>query len=206
MTKRRLRKTLIGIAIVIALIIIARLLLWALVSVEKRANHPKVMRIISQDLTFEEETLEEQLSLALNWFNRRHLSDSDKGRLCERISLIYRARGDELAYYRYLGYALYFLEQSGEKDYSVNIYLDLANFYLNNYSFDSAQRMIDSAMELESFDTIENLQKLVAKTDAVFAFRKDVRGESVSPFLGLMIEDIEYVVNRLIKEGKDEKN
>ncbi len=158
MTKRRLRKTLIGIAIAIALIIIARLFLWACVSVERKANHPKVMRIISQDLTFEEETLDEQLSLALNWFNRRHLSDSDKGRLCERISLIYRARGDELDYYRYLGYALYYLEQSGEKDYSVNIYLDLANFYLNNYSFDSAQRMIDSAMELESFDTIENLQ------------------------------------------------
>ena len=51
---------------------------------------------------------------------------------------------------------------------------------------------------------IDNLQKLVAKTDAVFAFRKDVCGKSVSPFLGLMIEDIEYVVNRLIKEGKNQ--
>ena len=53
---------------------------------------------------------------------------------------------------------------------------------------------------------IENLQKLAVKTDAVFAFRKDVCGESVSPFLGLMIEDIEYVVNRLIKEGRREKS
>ena len=51
---------------------------------------------------------------------------------------------------------------------------------------------------------IDNLQKLAVKTDAVFAFRKDVRGESVSPFLGLMIEDIEYVVNRRIKEGKNQ--
>ncbi|MBO4603100.1 MAG: hypothetical protein J5651_08065 [Salinivirgaceae bacterium] len=51
---------------------------------------------------------------------------------------------------------------------------------------------------------IDNLQKLAVKTDAVFAFRKDVCGESVSPFLGLMIEDIEYVVNRLIKEGKNQ--
>lgn len=51
---------------------------------------------------------------------------------------------------------------------------------------------------------IDNLQKLAVKTDAVFAFRKDVCGESVSPFLGLMIEDIEYVVNRRIKEGKNQ--
>lgn len=158
MTKRLLRKTVVSIAIAIALIIIVRLFIWACMSVEKRANHPKVLQIIDQNLTYENDTLDEQLSLALEWLEHRHLSDSDKGRLCERISLIYHARGDELDYYKYLGYALYYLKQSGEKDYSVNIYLDLANFYLNNYSYEEAQRMIDSAMEIEPFDTIENLQ------------------------------------------------
>lgn len=158
MTKRRLRKTLVGVSIVIALIIFARLFLWACVDIEKKANHPKVLQIIAQNFTYEPETLDEQLSVALNWVEHRHISDSDKGRLYERISLIYHARGDELAYYKYLGYALYYLEQSGEKDYSVNIYLDLANFYLNNYSFEAAQRVVDSAMEIEPFDAIENLQ------------------------------------------------
>jgi len=158
MTKRLLRKTLIAISIAIALIIVARLLLLACVSLEKRSNHAKVQSIITQNLTYETDTLDEQLSLALDWVENRHLYDSDKGRLCERISLIYLIRGEELAYYRYLGYALYYLEQSGEKDYSVNIYLDLANFYINNYSYDAAKRMIDSAMEVEPFEEIESFQ------------------------------------------------
>ena len=158
MTKRRLRKILIGIAFAIALIIAARLFLWACISVEKRTNHPKVLQIIAQDITYDQNTMDEQLSLALNWLEHRHLTVGDKGRLCERISLIYLARGEELAYYRYLGYALYYLEQSGEKEYTINIYLDLANFYLNNYSYDAAQRMVESAMEVEPFDEIDNLQ------------------------------------------------
>ncbi len=158
MTKRLLRKTLIAISIAVVLVIAARLFLLACVSLEKRSNHAKVQKIIAQDLTYESDTLDEQLSLGLEWLEHRHLYDSDKGRLCERISLIYLIRGEELAYYRYLGYALYYLEESGEKDYSVNIYLDLANFYLNNYSYDAAQRMIDSAKEVEPFEEIESLQ------------------------------------------------
>lgn len=158
MTKRLLRKTLIAISIAVVLVIAARLFLWACISLEKRSNHAKVQKIIAQDLTYESDTLDEQLSLGLEWLEHRHLYDSDKGRLCERISLIYLIRGEELAYYRYLGYALHYLEESGEKDYSVNIYLDLANYYINNYSYDAANRMIDSAKEVEPFEEIESPQ------------------------------------------------
>ena len=50
---------------------------------------------------------------------------------------------------------------------------------------------------------IENLQKLVAKTDAVFAFRKDV---SSIPRLALWVCDIDFEINWLIKEGRREKS
>lgn len=50
---------------------------------------------------------------------------------------------------------------------------------------------------------IDNLQKLAVKTDAVFAFRKDV---SSIPRLALWVCDIDFEVNRLIKEGRREKS
>ncbi len=158
MTKRLLRKILIGVAIAIALILFVRIAYLAYVYVEKRTNHTKVQQLIDQDMTYESDALDEQLSLALDWIENRNLADGDKGKLCERVSLIYQLRGDEMSYYRYLGYALYYLSQSDEKDYTVNIYLDLANFYLNNFSYESAQQMVGSAMNVEPFEEIENLQ------------------------------------------------
>lgn len=158
MTKRLLRKILISVAIAIALILFVRIAYLAGVYIEKITNHSKVQQLIDQNLTYESDTLDEQLSLALDWVENRSLSDADKGKLYERISLIYQLRGEEMPYYRYLGYALYYLRQSDEKDYTINIYLDLANFYLNNFSYDSAQEMIGSAMNVEPFEAIENLQ------------------------------------------------
>ena len=52
---------------------------------------------------------------------------------------------------------------------------------------------------------IETLQNLAANADAVFAFRKDMLGESIIPRLNLMFGNIDYVVNRLIKEERREK-
>ena len=50
---------------------------------------------------------------------------------------------------------------------------------------------------------IDNLQKLAVKTDAVFAFRKDV---SSIPRLALWVCDIDFEIYRLIKEGRREKS
>ena len=158
MTKRLLRKTLIAGVTIIALVLFVRILYWAGVYIEMRTNHTKYQELIDANLTYERETMDEQLNMTLDWFEHRHLFNGDKGRICERISLIYQVKGDEMAYYRYLGYALYYLEQSDDKDYTVNIYLDLANFYINNYSYDSAQRMIESAQKIEPFEEIESLQ------------------------------------------------
>lgn len=52
---------------------------------------------------------------------------------------------------------------------------------------------------------IETLQNLAANAEIVYAYRKDMLGESIIPRLNLMFGNIDYVVNRLIKEERREK-
>lgn len=141
-----------------AILIVAQLLYYAHISLDKEANHERVKELIDNEITFEKDQLDIQLQKILDWIENENLSNEDLGRLYERASLIYQQKGDEMTYYRYLGYALYYLEHSDAKDYTVNIYLDLANFYYVNRSFNRSQNMIDRAREVEDFDKLENLQ------------------------------------------------
>jgi len=74
--------------------------------------------------------MDEELQYINKWTDGGHFTNEDLGRIYERASLIYMQKGETLSYYRYLGYALYYLERSTEKDYTINVYLDLANFFL----------------------------------------------------------------------------
>ncbi len=158
MEKRVSRRIIIGATALIAVAIIAQLLFHLNVYLEKRSNHEKVLSLINENLMFRWETMDEDLENINNWIDRGHFYNEDLGRLYERASLIYMQKGEILPYYRYLGYALYYLERSPEKDYTINVYLDLANFFLNNYADDSAKKMIDDALKIKDFEDIENLQ------------------------------------------------
>ena len=103
------------------------------------------MYYIDNELSLSPDTLESSVSYINKWLESPFLSNEDKGRLYERASLIYFQLGKDMTYYRYLGYALYYLERSPDKDFTINIYLDLANFHLNNYAYDAAEEMIDKA-------------------------------------------------------------
>ncbi len=152
------RRIITGLVIAIAAIIFVQCIFYVYVYFEKRANHDKVLKLINEDLAFSWDTMDNELSNINDWISRGHFSNGDLGRLYERASLIYMQKGETMAYYRYLGYALYYLERSSEKDYTINVYLDLANFFLNNYAEDSARKMMDSAEGIRSFDEIEDLQ------------------------------------------------
>jgi diguanylate cyclase (GGDEF)-like protein len=158
MEKRLSRRIIIGMSVLIALAVFAQLCFHLNVYWEKRINHDKVAKLIDQDLMFRWETMDEDLEFINNWIADGHFYNEDLGRLYERASLIYMQKGEIMPYYKYLGYALYYLERSSEKDYTVNVYLDLANFFLNNYASDSARRMVEAATAIEDFDEIENLQ------------------------------------------------
>jgi len=140
MEKNLTKRIIIGATAIIALLIFAQLLFKLNVYLEKRSNHEKVADLVNENLVFRWETMDEDLVYITNWIDRGHFYNEDLGRLYERASLIYMQKGEIMPYYRYLGYALYYFERSPEKDYTINVYLDLANFFLNNYANDSAKK------------------------------------------------------------------
>ncbi len=152
------RKIIIGVVIVLAALCLLQSLYYVNIYLEKKTNHERVVKLIDNDLLFSWDTMDDELIRIINWIDSDYFENGDLGRLYERASLIYMQKGETMSYYRFLGYALYYLEQSDDKDYTVNIYLDLANFFLNNYDMASAKKMIDTAIEIEDFDAIENLQ------------------------------------------------
>ena len=158
MNKSFNRKVIIGVILVIAALCFVQSLYHVDIYFEKKSNHEKVTELINNDLVFSWDTMDDELSQILDWIDTGHFYNGDLGRLYERASLIYMQKGETMSYYRYLGYALFYLEQSDDKDYTVNIYLDLANFFLNNYDMNSAKNMVDSAIEIEDFDAIDSLQ------------------------------------------------
>ena len=158
MEKRITKRIVIGVIIVVAAVTVAQLLFYLNVYLEKRANHEKVARLVNEDLMFRWETMDEDLARINDWIDHGHFYNEDLGRLYERASLIYLQKGEVMPYYKYLGYALYYLERSSERDYTINIYLDLANFFLNNYAEDSARKMVEAAQKIRPFDDIEDIQ------------------------------------------------
>ncbi len=158
MNKSAIKKLFIGIIIFMAGLVLAQFLYDVYCYLEKKANHEKVQAVIQQDLLFSWDTMDAEIEEISEWTTKKNLTNADRGRLYERLSLIYMQKGETMTYYRNLGYALYYLERSEDTDYTINIYLDLANFFLNNYTVNSAQSMIDKAESIKRFDDIEDLQ------------------------------------------------
>ena len=132
-----------------------QLIYVAKIHIEKIANHNKLDTILSKDLAYSWDTMDEQLVALEDIARHDQLFKDDAGMLYERTALIYLQKGDTISYYKNLGYALYYLNESDD-DVAVNIYLDLANFYLNNYSFDFAQEMLDKASAIKPTEEIKS--------------------------------------------------
>ncbi|SFN95860.1 hypothetical protein SAMN04487831_105152 [Pseudobutyrivibrio sp. UC1225] len=135
MNKSFNRKVIIGVILVIAALCFVQSLYHVDIYFEKKSNHEKVTELINNDLVFSWDTMDDELSQILDWIDSGHFYNGDLGRLYERASLIYMQKGEPMSYYRYLGYALFYLEQSDDKDYTVNIYLDQShtNIYEETY-------------------------------------------------------------------------
>ncbi|WP_408071833.1 GGDEF domain-containing protein [Butyrivibrio sp. JL13D10] len=158
MNKQYIRKIIISVIIFLAGLFTIQLIHRVYIGFERKNNHEEVQQLISVDLSYSWDKMDDELSAILGMIDKGNLDNADLGRLYERASLIYMQNGEIMSYYRYLGYALYFLERSNDKDYAINVYLDLANFFLNNYTADSAKSMIEKAEDIRDFDDIENIQ------------------------------------------------
>ena len=158
MLKNNLKKLLLVYIIIIAGILICQLCYRAYTNFQINANHKKVEEILEHRLKFSWEEREALLKDINALINSGKVSPEDMGRLYEKAGIIYMSSGETTTYYKYLGYALYYLKNSSETDFTINVYLDLANFYINNYDYDSASSMIEAARELRPFEEIENPQ------------------------------------------------
>lgn len=156
MTKSTIQKILITTFIVVVGLILAQSIYYAKNFFDKRTNHEKVLEVLSENNRLSGVSLEDEVENIDAMISKGVYNDTDLGLLYEQAGLIYNQLGEEMTYYRYLGYALYYLEQSDEKDYTVNIYLDLACLHINNHAYPAAEEMLSRARDIEPFEEISN--------------------------------------------------
>ena len=189
MLKNNLKKLLLVYIIIIAGILICQLCYRAYTNFQINANHKKVEEILEHRLKFSWEEREAMLKDINALINSGKVSPEDMGRLYEKAGIIYMSSGETTTYYKYLGYALYYLKNSSETDFTINVYLDLANFYINNYDYDSASSMIETARELRPFEEIENPQ--------IRSYAYRIQG--INSFLKYNYNDAETYLNESIR-------
>ncbi len=158
MSKALIKKIFIVYFAAVAAIVILQLAYYANIHFEKITNHQQVELILNKDLKYKWDTRDEELAEIEELLAKGSLTNEDFGRLYERAAMIHYSNNNNMTYFKYMGYALYYLDHSNEKDYTINIYLDLANFFLNNYANDQAEKMLEFAQSVRSFDEIENPQ------------------------------------------------
>ena len=125
---------------------------------EEKTIHENVDKFINEELSFEEKTYDLQLAKILRMISLKHISDSDKGHLYERAAQIYKFQGDTLNFYHTMGCALYYLELSGNDSVAVNIYEDIANYYVADHNYQKARIFIQKADSVCDISEIDDPQ------------------------------------------------
>ena len=189
MLKIKPRKIFLYLILIIAIIVSFQVSYYIYVNIEESTNHKRVEEILDQRLKNNWDGRNTMLEEINTMLDNGNLTNDDMGRLYERAGIIYFNNGESATYYKYLGYAIYYLERSDEVDYTINVYLDLANFYLNNYDYDSAEAIIAKAQQLRPFDEIENLQ--------IKSYAYRIMG--ITSFLRYNYNDAETYLNQAIR-------
>lgn len=157
MTKSTIQKILIITFIIVTALILAQSIYYAKNFFDRQTNHEKVTEVLANNNRLSGVSLEDEVENINDMITKGVYDDTDLGLLYEQAGLIYNQMGEEMTYYRYLGYALYYLEQSDEKDYTVNIYLDLAALHISNHAYPAAEEMLSRARDIEPFEEISNV-------------------------------------------------
>ena len=158
MTRKNIFRVIVGAIVLIGLIVVAQASYMNFAEKKIQSNHEKIKELVANEISYETDTLDEDMALIDEWLGKKFLSDADKGRLYERKSIIYKVRGDSDDYSRTLGYALYYLEKGHDIDYLVNLELDLAMFYIVNNSYEHARETMDRVHAIADPENITDLQ------------------------------------------------
>ena len=124
----------------------------------RKSAHEKVQEYINNDLSYEPASYDKYIYDLEQLASLPHISDSDKGHVYERMAQIYNFKDETINFYHTMGNALYYLDKSGNKDLAVNIYEDIANYYVCDCNYEQARNMIDKAYEICPLDEISDNQ------------------------------------------------
>jgi diguanylate cyclase (GGDEF)-like protein len=121
-------------------------------------THERIISYIDNDLSFEEESYDKYISEISQLIELPYITDYDKGHLYERMAQIYKFRGDTINFYHTLGNALYYLDKSEDKSIAVNIYEDIAIYYLTDCNIEQAKVYVNKAVSLCPLEEIQDPQ------------------------------------------------
>ncbi len=158
MNKKVFLRLLISLVAVCLFFICAQLVYVTYSKHMLKVNHKAVQDYVNTDLTFDPESLDEQLAVMEKWMDNKFLYPEDYGLVYERASNIYKFREDYANYARCFGNALYYLEQSSDVDYTVNLELDLAMFYTVNNNYDLAEQVVDRMLAEIDTNRLQSIQ------------------------------------------------
>ena len=124
----------------------------------RKRTHEQVSAYINEDLQYNETEYDSYLEQISALIELPHVSDSDKGHLYERMAQIYKFKGDTLSFYHTMGNALYYLEKGGNRSIAVNIYEDIANYYISECNYEQAENIIQNVYSLCPISDIDDPQ------------------------------------------------
>ena len=126
-------------------------------SVAKR-THERINYYIDNELSYEEDSYGKYIIEVNQLLNLPYITDYDKGHLYERLAQIYKFQEDTLSFYHALGNALYYLNKAEDKSIAVNIYEDIANYYLTDCNLEQAKIYVNKASEICPSEDIQDPQ------------------------------------------------
>ena len=123
-----------------------------------RHTHERIESYLNNDLSYEEASYDQYIYDITQLIELPYITDYDKGHLYERMAQIHKFRGDTISFYHTLGNALYYLNKSEDTSIAVNIYLDIANYYLNDCNIEQAELYTNKAIETCPLEDIKDEQ------------------------------------------------
>ena len=124
----------------------------------KARTHEQVESYINETLQYNESDYDNYLADMRALIALPHISDSDKGHVYERMAQIYKFKNDTLNFYHTMGNALYYLEKAGNKSVAVNIYEDIANYYVSECNYDQAENIMQNVYAICPINEIDDPQ------------------------------------------------
>ncbi|MCR4807115.1 MAG: GGDEF domain-containing protein [Lachnospiraceae bacterium] len=155
---KKFKYILMVISVVAAIVVIRFVYVRFFRTAAEQRTHERINSYIDEELQYDESLYDQEIEDLNGLLELSYISDADKGHVYERLAQIYKFRNDTLLFYHTLGNALYYLERGGNKSVAVNIYEDIANYYITDNNFPQAEKILATAYEVCPIEDIPDKQ------------------------------------------------